>query len=338
MRCPECHAKNPSDATSCSGCGLILFKLAPPNRRREDLAQVKRRAADAEQMHCPMCGGDVPSEAVRCMHCTHILNEEVHQQILQRRRAQINYASWVAYIFGLLVFLIFRPVGLISIAAGLMLSIVYYAIPVSPLAPGEKRDWKKFIKQQLSAERVGVPVPHLRTRKLVFIGTPLVAALAGFVANFVLLQRPMNQILDQNAAFAGMQVSTHYEYWIIPGVVVYDLKSADRDHDPIVVHTALLEFASRLRAKTYDRVELQYRGTPRLSIDGSSFRRLGAEYAKRNFRYGLFEFPKLVKVVDKGTLKNAEPGDALLQLHRIWYADDERRVATNRLQADMLGK
>ena len=46
----------------------------------------------------------------------------------------MNYASWVAYLFGLGALLVFRPVGLLSIAPDLLLSIVYYAIPVEPPA------------------------------------------------------------------------------------------------------------------------------------------------------------------------------------------------------------
>jgi ribosomal protein L40E len=329
MRCPECKAKNPSDASSCSTCGLILFKLSAPQRRREDLATVGRRAVDSEKQICPMCNAELAAGAVRCQHCTHILKEEVHQQVMARRRSQINYASWVAYIFGLLVFLVFRPVGLIAIGTGLMLSILYYAIPVTREST-PKRSWKEFFKAQFSLERVQVPLPHASKRKLVFIGTPILAALAGMGANFILLQRPMNQILDQNAAFHGMSVSAHYEYWMIPGVVVYDLRTPDQKHDPVVVHTALLEFASKLRAKKFDRVELQYQGTPRLSIDGASFRRLGDEYAQRNYRFGLFDFPRLVHSADEHELQlSKDSADALIELHRIWYVEEARRAALN---------
>ena len=71
----------------------------------------------------------------------------------------------------------------------------------------------------------------MRNKKLVFVGTPLIAALIGYSANLFLLQQPMNDVLKQNAAFRGMKVSAHYEYWVVPGVVVYDLADAQRAPD-----------------------------------------------------------------------------------------------------------
>src|SRR5438270_8137803 len=103
----------------------------------------------------------------------------------------------------------------------------------------------------------------------------------------------MNDVLKQNAAFRGMRISTHYEYWFVPGVVEYDLQSLSFRQTPIDVHTALLEFAKKLRSKRFSRVDLSYRGTTKFSIDGASFQRLGNEYAKRNFDFVLYTCPRL---------------------------------------------
>ena len=81
-----------------------------------------------------------------------------------------------------------------------------------------------LIRRQLKLERVSIPLPALRNKKLVFVGTPLIAALIGYSANLLLLQEPMNEVLRQNSAFRGMEVSAHYQYWVVPGVVVYDLQ------------------------------------------------------------------------------------------------------------------
>jgi len=100
-----------------------------------------------------------------------------------RDRASIM-ASWVAYIFGLGASLVFRSVGLVSIAAGLLLSILYYAIPVerrrrSAIRVLDSRFWQR-IKQQVKLERVSIPIPNFPKRKLVFVGTPLIAAIVGY--------------------------------------------------------------------------------------------------------------------------------------------------------------
>ena len=88
-----------------------------------------------------------------------------------------------------------------------------------------------------------------------------------------------------------MKVSAHYQYWVVPGVVVYDLKGLSVRQTPIDVHTAFLEFAKKLKEKRYSRVDLSYKGTTKFSIDGASFAQLGKEYAKRNFDYVLYNVP-----------------------------------------------
>jgi len=325
MRCPECQANNEADSAACSNCGLLLFK-ALPKRRAEDFAVQKRRESDRESAPCQYCGGEIAANAIRCRHCSEIVNDQFYRERARRIRGRVNYASWVAYLFGLAALLLFRPVGLMSIAAGLLLSIAYYAIPVEPpQSRGRKATpLGKRLRRQFRMERVSIPIPHLRNKKLVFVGTPLVAALIGYSANLFLLQEPINDVLKQNAAFRGMSVSAHYEYWIVPNVVVYDLQGISFRQTPIDVHTAFLEFAKRLREKRYSRVELSYRGVTKFSIDGTAFQRLGAEYAKRNFDFVLYKFPKLFHAV--GPPEKSPPGsdrDALIEFHRHWYGNDQ---------------
>jgi len=323
MRCPECHANNEAGAAACSTCGLLLFK-AQPKRRSEDFAVQKRRESDRDNAVCQYCSGEIAATAIRCRHCSEIVNDHFYRERARRIRSRVNYASWVAYLFGLGVLLIFRPVGLLSIAIGLLLSIAYYAIPIEP--PRSRRKpatFAKRLKRQFRMERVAIPIPHLRNKKLVFVGTPLIAALIGYSANLFLLQEPINDVLKQNSAFQGMSVSAHYEYWVVPNVVVYDLQGVSLRQAPIDVHTAFLEFAKRLKAKRYSRIELSYRGVTKFQIDGANFQRLGVEYAKRNFDFVLYQFPKLFHSVgppDKDS--RGTERDALIEFHRHWYGSD----------------
>lgn len=327
MRCPECHSLNESDAAACGNCGLILLNLAP-KRRAEDLAATRRRSSDQDSTLCRFCGGAIAGNAIRCHHCSEVVDENFYRERAHRLRSRVNYASWVMYLFGLGALLVFRPVGVLSIAAGLLLSIAYYAIPVEPsTGPREKKRGGigALIARQLKMERVAIPIPALRNKRLVFVGTPLVAALIGYSANLFLLQEPVNDILHRNAALHGMKVSAHYQYWVVPGIVVYDLESLSVKQTPIDVHTAFLEFAKELKEKRYSRVDLSYRGKTKFSIDGASFTRLGQEYAKRNFDYVLYRFPRLFEPAE-GTRPletTTADRDALLQFHRSWYGDDQ---------------
>ena len=325
MRCPECKALNEADSSACSSCGLLLFK-ALPKRRSEDLAVRKRRASDAEAGTCQFCRGEIAANAIRCKHCGEVLDEEFYRERATRIRSRVNYASWVMYLFGLGALLVFRPVGIVSIAIGLLLSITYYAIPVEP--PGSARSKREgfgaLVMRQMKFERVAVPLPAFRKLKLVFVGTPLVAALIGYMANALLLQEPVNDIIRENAALQGMKVSAHYQYWVVPGVVVYDLKSLSVRQTPIDVHTAFLEFARSMKEKRYSRVELSHRGETKFTIDGASFAQLGEEYSKRNFEYVLYDFPRIVNAAEgtKPIPADASERDALLEFHRQWYGRD----------------
>lgn len=341
MHCPECHSLNEDEASFCSSCGLLLVAAKPveaipvvlaeaaepPKRRAEDFAHNRRRSRDRETESCRFCGGEVSKTAARCRHCSEILNDDFYRERAARLRGRINYASWVAYLFGLAALLVFRPVGLLSIAGGLVLSIIYYAIPVDPPPPrGQKRPGgvAGTIKRQLKMERVAIPIPRLSKKRLVFVGTPLVAALVGYSANAILLQEPMNDVLKESVAFNGMSVSAHYQYWVVPGVVVYDLKDVGIRQTPIDVHTAFLEFAKKLQSKRYSRVELSYKGTTKFSIDGASFAKIGREYAKQNYEYVLYRVPQLFHAEDhaKAPAADASGRDALLQFHRAWYGED----------------
>jgi len=322
MHCPECHALNDADAAACTSCGLILIN-ALPKRRAEDFAEQRRRSADHDSGICRFCGGEIPLTAIRCKHCSEIVNDEYYRQRAQRQRARINYASWIAYLFGLGALLVFRPVGIVSIAAGLLLSILYYAIPVDPPATIAKQSLGTRLKRQLRFERVAIAIPRLNNKKVIFVGTPLLAALIGYSANIFLLQEPMNDVLKENAAFNGMRVSTHYKYFVVPGVVEYDLQSLSFRQTPIDVHTALLEFAKKVRSHRYSRVNLSYRGVTKFSIDGASFQRLGNEYAKRNFDFVLYTCPRLFRAVGApSAASSSNDRDALLEFHRQWYGDD----------------
>src|SRR5204863_5328638 len=204
MRCPECNALNETDASACGTCGLLLLNVLP-KRRAEDLAVQRRRASDHDSAECQFCGGAISPKAVRCRHCSEVVDEEFYRQRAQRLRSRVNYASWVLYLFGLGALLLFRPVGLLSIAAGLLLSIAYYAIPVEPpqsrKKPRKPASIGKRLRRQFGMERVAIPIPHLRNKKLVFVGTPLVAALIGYSANLFLLQQPINDVMKESASY-----------------------------------------------------------------------------------------------------------------------------------------
>ncbi|HVT45584.1 MAG TPA: hypothetical protein VMT00_14485 [Thermoanaerobaculia bacterium] len=278
---------------------------------------------------CPFCRGDIEIDAIKCRHCLQIVNAEFRVERARRRRAYVNYASWVFYLFGLIAFLIFRPVGLIAIGTGFLLSIAYYAIPVHR-SSSEKRPLPRLgdvVSALFRFERVPISLPHLPKLRFVLVGTPLLAALFGYLINFMLLQRPMNDVLRQNASLRGMQVSTHYLHWVIPGVMVYDLKGVSERQSRLDVHVALVEYAGRMRHRAFSQIDLMYRGEKKFTIDGDSFRKLGTEYQRKNYAFVLFEFPRMVaSSLDGDDSAGArENADALIRFHDAWYGKEIMR-------------
>lgn len=326
IRCPECQIQNEPGSTACRACGLLFLHMDPPKRRKDDFSVQGRRASDQALIDCRFCLGKIEEAAVRCRHCGQIVNEDFRNQQLKRRRDRINYASWVAYVFGLVTLLLFKPVGLLAIGAGLLLSIAYYAVPGETLEriKGESkvRHWARSVRSQLRFERVSMPMPAFRRAKLVFVGTPILATIIGYLANFLLLQQPMNEILYANPAFQGMSVSAHYDYWIVPGVVVYDLKGLGNENTPLQVHTAFLEYAKAMKDHQFDRVVLRWRGRERFTLDGATFQKAGLEYAKRNFGFVLFDLPRLFQPLGTQEPPDTADADALMEFHRHWYGDE----------------
>ena len=290
MRCPECNAAREPDARACSACGLLFVTLAEPHRRAEDRVKQKRRAADAEMVECRACKGPVPKAAIRCRHCSEIIDPGYLARKARKRRKQVNAASWTAYLLGLVTLFIFRPVGMIAIGAGLMLSILYYLIPVEEELPFEDDDdvetegrsggqrlrssfrgLGEHLKRQFAFERFTLKVPHLPHLKVALVGTPLLAAALGLVTQHFLLQVPLSRAIEASNAFDGVDVSARYRYWIVPGVVVYDVEVGEGED----ASDAILALSRASADHEVGEVYVRVGDRAPVQIAGETFRRMG---------------------------------------------------------------
>lgn len=289
MRCPECNVAREPDAKACSECGLLFVALGEPHRRSDDLVKQKRRASDAEMMECRACGGAVPTSAIRCRHCSEILDPGYLARKARKRRKQVNAASWTAYLLGLVTLFIFRPVGIIAIGAGLMLSILYYLIPVEEELPFEEddeggsdrsrqervrdsfRSLGRHFKRQFAFERFTLNVPRLGKLKIALLGTPLLAAGLGLLTQHFLLQIPLSRAMEASSVFEGVDVSARYRYWVVPGVVVYDVE-VENGAD---ASSAILELSRSAPEHEVAEVHVTVAGESLGTIQGETFRRMG---------------------------------------------------------------
>jgi len=131
----------------------------------------------------------------------------------------------------------------------------------------------------------------------------------------------VNAVIRDNAAFSGMEVSAHYQYFVVPGVVVYDLRTIGLRQTPIDVHTAFLEFAKKSATSATN-----------ASICPTEARRSSRSTARRSassgtstrtqFRLRALHVPRLFQRVGAPTpaaASSTSDRDALLQFHRQWY-------------------
>lgn len=276
-RCPECRVVRSADASSCHECGLIFISGANPQRRQSDM----RRASDSTKTTCRVCRGVIEQDAQRCLHCGEIIDPAYRAARAMLLRSQINYASWTAYILGFLMLFVFRPVGVIAIVAGLLLSIAYYAIriPDSEAADDqddEKREerpaqqqsrFSRFMRRQFGVETIRLGSSKRKKLGLVVAGTPLLLAAIGWATNYSMLQIPINQALSSDSDFPLLEIAAHYEYFVLPGSVVLEIEKLD---EPENAERALSRIASDFEGK---QVEIRF-GENAVRLPGDRFRGL----------------------------------------------------------------
>lgn len=281
-RCPQCGVARTADASFCGSCGLLFITGTHPHRRESDQ---QRRTADLRRTSCRVCRGSIDVDALRCLHCGEILDPVYRAARARQLRAQINYASWIAYILGFLMLFVFRPVGIIAIVAGLLLSIAYYAIriPDSEEQTGDDTDageldsgtepiresrLKRFLRRQFGVETVQIGSSRRGKFGLVLAGTPLLLVAIGWATNYSMLQIPIDQALASETEFPILEIAAHYEYFVVPGSIVLEIEKLG---DPANAERALSQIAREFDG---DRVEIRF-GENSVRLDGQRFRALG---------------------------------------------------------------
>lgn len=122
----------------------------------------------------------------------------------------------------------------------------------------------------------------------------LVAIVAIILFNYVSLQKHMNQVLADDPRNKGVEVWVHYQYFINPTVIEYDLRKVDANNSPIDVNRVLLQYSHQVKDKKFDKVILAYKGTDKFYFKGDYFQQTGQEYGEQNPVYTLRTMPENV--------------------------------------------
>lgn len=124
----------------------------------------------------------------------------------------------------------------------------------------------------------------------------------------------------------------YHEHYIMPSVVVVDLRHLGDDAAGVDVMRALLHSAESLKDSKFDHVVLAYKGQSKFVLDGAYFQKLGEEFKTQNPVYTLRTLPENVKKLDGTAAYGTWTGGMLgvmtrqmedfSQFSKDWYLDD----------------
>lgn len=147
------------------------------------------------------------------------------------------------------------------------------------------------------------PTPPIRARvrkrrwPVVVAATVVGLLLMGgavYAWNYVGLQRPMNAVLEEDPRNEGISVKVRHEHYVVPSTIVLDLQSVV-GHSRADVFRVLLQYAEKMKSKSFDRVLLAWNGSVKFALPGEYFKQLGEEYGTENPVYTMRTFPSHVE-------------------------------------------
>ena len=153
-----------------------------------------------------------------------------------------------------------------------------------------------------------------------------------FSANYVLLQRHLNNIIESDFRNEGISIRSHYGLYVNSKILVFDLLAISSQNAPADIFRVLLQYSEALQDRTFDKIVLEYDGTPKFYLLGDFFQETGIEYGVQNAVYTMRTFPENVYEMDGthafGTWTGGLLGVATRQLddfsefHKRWYVTE----------------
>ena len=170
-------------------------------------------------------------------------------------------------------------------------------------------------------------------KKIVIILIFLIAGVIGlFTVNYSMLGKPMEDVLKSDPRNSGIRMEAHYGNYIIPSVLVLDVKEVSNEKSPADVFRVLLQYASEIQKVEFETVNLNSKGKTKFILKGSYFRELGEEYDFQNPVYTMRTFPENVYALDGTKAFPSWTGgllgvagkqiDDFTEFHKQWYIDD----------------
>lgn len=173
---------------------------------------------------------------------------------------------------------------------------------------------------------------NMRRRITYMMSLSLTVIALIFFWNYVTVQRHISQVIEHDARNEGIEIFAHYQWFINPKILVFDLRNVSDEKSPMDVSRTLLQFAEKSKNNNYESVILSYKGNPRFVLNGIYFKTLGNEYGFQNPVYTLRTLPENVYAPDGTPAFGKWTGgwigvvgqqlEDLNEFHRRWYLTD----------------
>ncbi|WP_220226253.1 YdgA family protein, partial [Klebsiella pneumoniae] len=97
--------------------------------------------------------------------------------------------------------------------------------------------------------------------KKVYTAIILIVLLCGGVlsANYIFLQRHMNEVLKEDPRNDGISVWVYYKWFVNSSEINYDLRSVSAENSSLDVSRVMLQFAEKVKDYDFSKVYLSYR-------------------------------------------------------------------------------
>jgi len=157
-------------------------------------------------------------------------------------------------------------------------------------------------------------------------------------ANYAFVGAALTDAIKSDPRNVGIEASAHYENYISPSVLVFNLTKVSENNSPADVFRVFLQYSERMKNKSFDRVMLAHNGKVKFQIQGEYFKNLGMEFQDQNPVYTIRTFPENLSRPDGtqafGTWTGgilgvlAEQMNDFNKFHQEWYINDIASTAT----------
>jgi hypothetical protein len=177
-----------------------------------------------------------------------------------------------------------------------------------------------------------VVINNNRNRLYIAFATILVVIIIIYGVNYIQLQSYMDKVIKDDIRNQEINVSVHYENYVNPQILIYDLKSVSNNNSMADVFRVFLQFSDSVKEKKFETVIIAYNGIAKFKLGGDYFNTIGKEYLFQNPVYTIRTFPEHLKKADGSQAYAHWTGgmlgvlqkqmDDFNNFHRQWYIED----------------